>query len=76
MDIVIGRTAPVDRARAKKRDPSDTANNKKKRDRRKNKQDRRKSVRDGVVVTLSTKKDRRKNKDRRRKSDSITSCYR
>ena len=75
MDIVIGRAAPVDRARAKKRDSSDTANKKKKRDRRKNKQDRRKSVRDGVVVTLSTKKDRRKNKDRRKKNDGITSYY-
>jgi hypothetical protein len=31
MDVVIGRTAPVNRARAKKRDPSDTAKKKKKR---------------------------------------------
>jgi hypothetical protein len=76
MDIVIGPTAPVERARAKKRDPSDTAKKKKKQERRKNKQDRRKSVRDGVVVTLSTKEDRRKNKDRRKKNDGITSYYR
>lgn len=67
MNIVIGPTAPVSRPRAKKRDSSDTAGRKKKPDRRKNKQDRRKSVRDGVVVTLSTKNDRRKNKDRRKK---------
>ena len=67
MDIVIGRTAPVNRAQAKKRDPSDTAKKKKKEDRRKNKQDRRKGVRDGVLVTLSTKKDRRTKRDRRKK---------
>ena len=76
MDISIGRTAPVGRARPKKRDPSDTADKKRKKDRRKNKQDRRKSVRDGVIVTLSTKKDRRKNKDRRKKNAGITSYYR
>ena len=76
MDIVIGRTAPVNRARAKKRDPSDTAKKKKKEDRRKNRQDRRQSVRDGVVVTLSTKKDRRTKIDRRKKNDSVTSCSR
>lgn len=68
MDIVIGRTADVNRDGAKKRDPSHGAKQKKKVDRRKNKQDRRKSVRDGVVVTLSTKKDRRTNRDRRKKS--------
>jgi hypothetical protein len=68
MDIVIGRTAPVSQARAKKRDPSDTARKKKKEDRRKNQQDRRQSVRDGVVVRLSTKKDRRNHKDRRKKN--------
>lgn len=67
MDIVIGRVAPVNRDRAKKRDPSDTTKPKKKEDRRKNKQDRRKSIRDGVVVTLSTKKDRRTGRDRRKK---------
>lgn len=66
MDIVIGRTAPVDRARGSKREPSDTAKKKRQPERRKNKQDRRKSVRDGVIVTLSTKKDRRRNKDRRK----------
>ncbi len=68
MDIVIGRTAYVNRDGADKRDPSDTVRKKKEKDRRKNKQDRRKSVRDGVVVTLSTKKDRRTSKDRRKKN--------
>ncbi len=66
MDMVIGRTAYVNRDGANKKDPFDTAKKKKKEDRRKNKQDRRKGVRDGVVVTLSTKKDRRTNRDRRR----------
>ncbi len=66
MDIVIGRTEYVNRDGAKKRDPSHAAKKKKKEDRRKNKQDRRKSVRDGVVVTLSTKTNRRAPKDRRR----------
>jgi len=68
MDIVIGRTAPVNRDLANKRDPSDTAKKKKKEDRRQNKQDRRKGVRDGVVVTLSFKKDRRTKRDRRKKN--------
>ena len=68
MDIVIGRTAYVNRDGAQKKDPSYTAKKKKEKDRRKNKRDRRKSVRDGVIVTLSTKKDRRVHKDRRRKN--------
>ena len=68
MDIVIGRTASVSRDGTDKRDPSQSATNKQKKDRRKNKQDRRKSVRDGVVVTLSTKQDRRVRRDRRRKN--------
>jgi len=66
MDIVIGRTARVSRDGTNNRDPSQSAKNKQKEDRRKNKQDRRKSVRDGVVVTLSTKQDRRARRDRRR----------
>ena len=66
MDIVIGRTTYVNRDGANKRNPYDIVRKKKKEDRRKNKQDRRKSVRDGVVVTLSTKKDRRTSKDRRK----------
>lgn len=68
MDIVIGRTAYVNRDGAKKRDPSQFAKKKKQEDRRKNKNDRRKSVRDGVVVTLSTKTDRRAPIDRRKKN--------
>ena len=56
-----------------KRDPQDTAplpvSGKRGpiRNRRKNRVDRRSSVRDGVVVTLSTRKDRRSGKDRRRR---------
>ncbi len=67
MDIIIGRTDNVNRDGAQKKDPSHTAK-KKKKDRRNAKQDRRKSVRDGVIVTLSTKKDRRVSSDRRRKN--------
>ena len=66
MDIVIGRTAYVNRDGAQKKDPSLIAGKKKKQDRRKNKKDRHKSVRDGVIVTLSTKSDRRSGKDRRK----------
>jgi hypothetical protein len=38
------------------------------RDRRKNKVDRRRSVRDGVIVTLSTRNERRSGRDRRKRS--------
>ncbi len=69
MDIVIGRTDYVNRDGAQKKDPSHTTKKKKKKeDRRNHKHDRRKSVRDGVIVTLSTKKDRRVSRDRRRKN--------
>lgn len=37
------------------------------RDRRKNTVDRRRSVRDGVIVTLSTRKERRSGRDRRKR---------
>ena len=66
MDIVIGRTANVNRDGSQGSSSSRFARKKRKVDRRKNKRDRRKSVRDGVFVTLSTKKDRRVNRDRRR----------
>ncbi len=38
------------------------------RDRRKNAVDRRRSIRDGVIVTLSTRKERRSGRDRRKRS--------
>jgi hypothetical protein len=38
------------------------------RDRRKNTVDRRRSVRDGVIVTLSTRTERRSGRDRRKRS--------
>ncbi len=67
MDIIIGKI------KAAQKDPktSSAAKNsisKKtvQRERRKNKQDRRKSVRDGVIVQLSTQKDRRSGRDRRK----------
>ena len=68
MDIVIGRTATINRDGAQNKDPSYSKNKKKKADRRKNKQDRRKSAREGVIVTLSTKKERRTHGDRRKQS--------
>jgi hypothetical protein len=68
MDIVIGRTTYVNRDGAQNEGSSNTARKKKNKNRRKNNQDRRKSVRDGVIVTLSTKKDRRNHKDRRKQN--------
>jgi len=66
MQIVIGRLGSVNEGSSRKKKPGDVPRKKKKADRRENKQDRRKSIRDGVIVTLSTKKDRRVQKDRRR----------
>lgn len=43
-----------------------TVSRKLKRDRRKQKKDRRKSIRDGVIVSLSTQNNRRKGTDRRK----------
>ena len=43
-----------------------TVSRKLKRDRRKHKKDRRSSIRDGVIVSLSTRSNRRKGIDRRR----------
>jgi hypothetical protein len=70
MDIVIGRTAGVNRDGASKNSPSYSRKKNRKKDRRKNKKDRRKSHRDGVIVTLSTKADRRCGKDRRKKTNN------
>ena len=67
MDIIIGRTACVNRDSSQNKNPLYNSKKKKEADRRKNKQDRRKSVRDGVIVTLSTKNDRRVLKDRRKR---------
>ena len=71
MDIVIGRTTYVNRDGSQNKNPVYDSTKKKKEDRRKNKQDRRKSVRDGVVVTLSTKTDRRAPRDRRRRNTDL-----
>ena len=60
MDIVIGRTRSVNEDASRRKNRENVSSKKKKNDRRKNKKDRRKSVRDGVIVTLSTKKDRRR----------------
>jgi hypothetical protein len=67
MDIVIGRTANINKDASKENTPQYFGGKRKLVDRRKNSQDRRKSVRDGVIVTLSCKNDRRMLRDRRKK---------
>ena len=67
MDIVIGRTAHLNKDSSQENAPQYFRRKKRIADRRKNKQDRRKSVRDGVIVTLSSKNDRRVLRDRRKK---------
>jgi hypothetical protein len=68
MDIVIGRTAVVDKDASKENAPQYHGGKRRMAERRKNSQDRRKSVRDGVIVRLSGKDDRRVLRDRRKKS--------
>ena len=67
MHIAIGPTTNIHVNEFSKNSPNCTPKKKKNEDKRKNKQDRRKSVRDGVIVSLSSKKDRRVGKDRRKK---------
>ncbi len=65
MEIYIGHI-PADSPRREKKQPDTTAQGKKnKEDRRRMKRDRRRSVREGIVVTLSTHNDRRSGRDRR-----------
>ena len=71
MDIVIGRTANINKDAGRENTPQYYGPGKKKAtDRRKRKRDRRKGVRDGVIVTLSCKNDRRARTDRRKKRSS------
>ena len=67
MDIVIGNIQPVKEERSRKKPFKKDGEKAFFKDRRKNKQDRRQSIRDGVIVTLSTKNDRRGLPDRRKK---------
>jgi hypothetical protein len=67
MEIIIGRTANINKDASKENAPLYLGGKKKSVDRRKNSVDRRKSVRDGVIVTLSYKNDRRILRDRRKK---------
>ena len=56
----------VDRVKHMPGDSQKTITRKFKKDRRKNKSDRRQSVREGVIVELSSETNRRKAKDRRK----------
>ena len=67
MDIIIGRIQSAKEERSRKKPFKKDGKKSFLKERRKNKQDRRQSVRDGVVVTLSTKNDRRILPDRRNK---------
>ncbi|WP_054032917.1 hypothetical protein [Desulfatitalea tepidiphila] len=68
VDIIVGTVAPVhsDPNQQEKRRQPQPSKAIRQRDRRQNRTDRRQSVRDGVVVTLSTRNDRRKRPDRRK----------
>ncbi len=67
MDIVIGRIQQAKDERSGKKPFKKDGEKASFKEKRKNKQDRRQSIRDGVIVTLSTKNDRRVLPDRRKK---------
>jgi len=56
----------IDRVKHMPGDSQKTISRKFKKDRRKNKQDRRESVREGVIVELSSESNKRKSRDRRK----------
>lgn len=68
VDIIVGTISPVHNQAGKRDDRRRSDNPKKgrRRERRQNQSDRRQSVRDGIVVTLSSKSNRRKISDRRK----------
>jgi hypothetical protein len=66
MDIVIGRIQPPKDERPRKKPFNKDERRALFKERRRNKQDRRQSIRDGVIVSLSTKNDRRVLPDRRK----------
>ncbi len=65
MDIIIGRIQSAKEERSRRKPFKKDGKKSFFKERRKNKQDRRQSIRDGVIVTLSTKNDRRILPDRR-----------
>lgn len=67
MDIIIGRIQPAKEERSRRKPFKKDGKKSFLKEKRKNKQDRRQSIRDGVIVTLSTKNDRRILPDRRNK---------
>ncbi|BBO69254.1 hypothetical protein DSCA_31840 [Desulfosarcina alkanivorans] len=66
MDIVVISSAFVKNEQPKKREAQVPAGSPHFVEKRRNRVDRRKSVRDGVVVSLSSRKERRIGPDRRR----------
>lgn len=62
MNIFVDKTSG---SFAKQKNPTPSEAWKKRRDRRKKRLDRRQSVREGIIVTLSSKNDRRTGNDRR-----------
>jgi len=68
VDIIVGTVSPVHNQAGKRDDRgrSDPSKKGKQRERRQNRSDRRRSVRDGIVVTLSTESNRRRTPDRRK----------
>ena len=66
MDIIIGKNSPVQNEPTNAAVPIMPVKRVKRKDQRKNIQDRRQSVRDGVIVTLSSRKERRKQHGRRK----------
>jgi hypothetical protein len=67
MDIIIGSIRPAKEERSRRKPFKKEGKKSIFKERRKNNQDRRQSIRDGVIVTLSTKTDRRIQPDRRKK---------
>jgi hypothetical protein len=68
MDIVVGRIQPAKEEGSRKKPFYKDGKKALFKERRKNKRDRRQSIRDGVIVSLSTKNDRRALPDRRKEN--------
>jgi hypothetical protein len=68
MDIIIGRIQPAKEERSRKKHFNKDEKKAFFKERRKNNHDRRQSIRDGVIVSLSTKNDRRELPDRRKEN--------
>jgi hypothetical protein len=68
MDIVIGRIQPAKEERSRKKPFNKDEKKAFFKEKRKNRHDRRQSIRDGVIVSLSTRNDRRELPDRRKEN--------